>query len=518
MVTVACLATAYKFSSQAINTILTRPLSSYRRGFCRHTSHQAEKTMATIARLAKTYAFRPQATNTTFEDVGYGPLVVERQDLCNEIIQKANPKRSFHISGCKASGKTTLLNQIAQQLVNKGKTVFFFNSASEFHRSDVNDWIRQMAEQKLNAYILVDETQANANSGVFTMLLKNNKNHCLTTIGAGVPEFQTVSGVFKKKITTDRLFVTEDMLSGENILAFFAGTSSGATRDEIRKLLQYIRSHVGGHIYPLMWLAEHLVPLIKNQGYSLNDVIKHYESNEFRSLETFQEMVQRVLPDVLATDIRPLLYRRPDARARLDLQRKGFCDSGGRIISTFLFDNFVSFQQGVGPSLVGELNRRVAGVQQLLCCALPKVTWDDYTAHGGPVEDALTFELLLILSEVLETRLFNPKLINAGTASRKPDLYLNSIVDAYVECVLTAGNNLTERKKLDEHISRFYPNGEDLYYNIGDSDFAVINYQQEGGEPMQPSDQRFKGQIFEERVFTFIMSTKAVYRGTKLLT
>ena len=77
---------------------------------------------------------------------------------------------------------------------------------------------------------------------------------------------------------------------------------------------------------------------------------------------------------------------------------------------------------------------------------------------------------------------------------------------------------MTERKKLDEHISRFFQEGKDLHYNIGHSDFAVINYQQEGTEPIQPSSQRFQGQVFEERVFTFIMSTKEVYRGTVLLT
>ena len=378
-----------------------------------------------------------------------------------------------------------------------------------------------MVDKKLEAYILVDETQANVDSDVFTMLLKNDTNHSLTTIGAAVPEFKTVSNcAFKKRITTDQLFVTEEMLNGEGISAFFAGTSSGARRDEIGKLLQYIRSHVGGHIYPLMWLAEHLVPRIKNEGSSVDDVIKYYESDAFRSQKAFKEMVQRVLPDVLATDIRPLLYRRRDARAQFDLKKKGFCDSSGRIISTFLFENFVSFQEGGGPSLLVQLNRGVAGVQQLLCHALPNVTWDEYMPHGGPIEDALTFELLLILSQVkkLGTRLFNPKLINAGTASRKPDLYLNSSVDTYVECVLTTANNLTERKKLDEHISRFYRNGGDTYYNIGNSDFAIINYQREGSEPMQPSDQRFQGQIFEERVFTFIMSTKEVYRGTAFLT
>ena len=131
--------------------------------------------------------------------------------------------------------------------------------------------------------------------------------------------------------------------------------------------------------------------------------------------------------------------------------------------------------------------------------------------------------MLIILAGVqhLVTRLFNPKLINAGTAGRKPDLYLNSTVDSYVECVLTTAGNESERKKLDEHISRFYRKQYDdplqrvppPYYQIGESEFAILNYQDFGTVPLQPLDQRFQGKIFAQRVFTFLMKTKELYFG-----
>ena len=466
------------------------------------------------------YAFTPQQTNETFEDVGYGPLVVQRRDLLEEIIQYASPKKSVHISGCKGAGKSTVLNQIGELLVSNGKTVFFFENATSFQQLDVNEWIRRMAAVKQEAYILVDETQANVDSDIFTVLLKNTKNHRLTTIGAGVPHYQTISGSFKKSIATDRLFVAEDMLVEEGITDYFASNTTAATGAEIEKLLQFIRSHVGGHIYPLMWLAEHLVPKMKNEGFSVEEVIRYFESNDFRGQQAFQEMVQRILPDVTATDVRPLLYRDPDDRAVADLRKKGFCDSNGMIVSQFLFENFVSHQGGKGTLLATKLNHGIAGVQQLLSHTLPKLNWDQYGPHGGPIEDAMTFELLLGLSKVkqLDTRLFNPKLINAGTAARKPDLYFNSTIDSYIECVLTSANNATDRRSLDEHISRFYPNTDgDVYYNIGDSSFAIINYQVAGTEPLQPENQHFRGQVFDERVFTLVMPTKEVYRGSTLI-
>lgn len=75
-------------------------------------------------------------------------------------------------------------------------------------------------------------------------------------------------------------------------------------------------------------------------------------------------------------------------------------------------------------------------VRQVLMFALPKLHWEQYDAHGGAAEDAVTFELSLLFQRVahLKGKLFNPKLIDARKAGRRPDLYVNSDVDSYVEC------------------------------------------------------------------------------------
>ena len=95
-------------------------------------------------------------------------------------------------------------------------------------------------------------------------------------------------------------------------------------------------------------------------------------------------------------------------------------------------------------------------------------------------------------------------------------------MDTYVECVLTTANNESERKKLDEHISRFYWQGytdrtrrnPPPYYPIGDSAFAMIlNLQTVGKEPLEPFESAFRGKVFEERVFTFQKTTKEVFLG-----
>ena len=68
-------------------------------------------------------------TNPSFEDVGFGPFLVERRELLDEILRTAGPKRSVHISGCKGAGKTIVLVRLGQILTVKyRKLVFYFDT------------------------------------------------------------------------------------------------------------------------------------------------------------------------------------------------------------------------------------------------------------------------------------------------------------------------------------------------------------------------------------------------------
>lgn len=472
------------------------------------------------------YAFSaPDTRNETFEPEGYGPFLVERADLVDEILRRANPKFSIHINGCRGAGKTTLLVQLGEKLRLRNKEVYFFDSATDLNRESSITFVRELVRSKREAFILVDETQSNVDAAPFFILLKNKVGHRITTIGAGIPEFRTASSKFTHKIGTERLFLgSPDVLESEGVIRYFSSNAMVADAQKIRDLLIYLRSYVGGHIYPLMWLAERLVPRLERE--SVAQVTEYFTSPEFRQEENFKLMSERIIPDVSATDIRPLLYKNKDEHALRDLRRKGICDGDNKILSQLVFESILAeLRPTTGlPTL---LNGGREGIQQLFRYSLPVLSWTQYDTHGGPVEDALTFEMLVILAGVqrLQTRLFNPKLISAGTAGRKPDIYFNSIVDSFVECVLTTGNNTNERKKLDEHISRFYwekyqdplQHAPPAYYQIGQSDFAILNYQNFGTVPLQPLDPFFQGAIFDQRVFTFLMPRKEVYLGNTLI-
>lgn len=206
----------------------------------------------------------------------------------------------------------------------------------------------------------------------------------------------------------------------------------------------------------------------------------------------------------------------------VELQRRGFCDDDGKVLSTLLLDIYLN---GIGTTKsapFSTLQSGLQGVQELLTWGTPQISWEHYEAHGGAVEDALTFELLRHLSHVkpLGVMLFNPKLVMASTSARRPDIYLNSTVHCYVECVLTKANTPTSRKDVEDHVLRFFrnTNNSPAHYEIQDANFAILHYQDWGTAPMQLQDATCQ-HCFNERVFTFLMRTSPpqLFLGNTLL-
>jgi hypothetical protein len=153
----------------------------------------------------------------------------------------------------------------------------------------------------------------------------------------------------------------------------------------------------------------------------------------------------------------------------------------------------------------------------------------------------ITFQLLSLLAEVkqVDQRLFIPKLIETEMFARRPDMFLNSTVNAYVECVMTKSGNTTELDLLIADFSQPKPRRKSsrrrvwrtrrirsrrksrrrtcitISLNPG-TYFAVLNFQVYGTTPLQPSP--WWSDVFNERVFTYVMPTKKLFLGNTCLT
>ena len=144
-----------------------------------------------------------------------------------------------------------MLNEIARSLLNERKTVFLFENAAALNRIDVVKFVKLLAHSKQEVWLLIDETQTNVDAELFTLLLKNNKNHAIITIGAGVPEYVSMSQKFSKKYSTDRLFLSSfQMLENEGIVQYFENIATEINEaihtNQVDILLEYIRDYVGG--------------------------------------------------------------------------------------------------------------------------------------------------------------------------------------------------------------------------------------------------------------------------------
>ena len=108
-------------------------------------------------------------------------------------------------------------------------------------------------------------------------------------------------------------------------------------------------------------------------------------------------------------------------------------------------------------------------------------------AHYEPLRGLVHISSLRVV-------LFNPKLVLAATSGRRPDIYFNSTVHSYVECVFTKAYTQTARRDVEKHILRFFRvgNAQSAHYEIQYADYAILHYQDWGTSPMQLEDETCK--------------------------
>ena len=252
---------------------------------------------------------------------------------------------------------------------------------------------------------------------------------------------------------------------------------------------------------------------------SSEQVISYYDSPDFRNSTGYQDICSRVLPPVSPKEMLPLFYSSTEMGDLEPLQKKGFVSEDGKILSSLLVDAYLASLYKPN-TLIANLGAGLEGIAQVLQGTLPGLQWSQYDRFGGPIEDALSFELLSGMARIpqVTARLFNPKLVDSGTSARRPDIYINSQVNSFIQCVLTDGSTREDKKRLDERIGRFLKQDEhsDAYYKLSKGqDWAILNFQKTGTVPLEPSD-KFS-QSFDERVFTFIMADRKIFRGKDLL-
>jgi hypothetical protein len=114
-------------------------------------------------------------------------------------------------------------------------------------------------------------------------------NHNITTITAGISNFSSRLGIFKRTIPKG--------LQSEGVTAYFTADMTSVDKAQMEKLLQQIREYVGGHILlPLLWLAQHCKDEIAVKHLPTSQVFASMESQAFQRSLVFGDLVARFFP------------------------------------------------------------------------------------------------------------------------------------------------------------------------------------------------------------------------------
>jgi hypothetical protein len=106
--------------------------------------------------------------------------------------------------------------------------------------------VKNLIKSGEEAYVLVDETQANHEAALFVDLLKNMEAHNVTTIAAGITSISSLNGTmqFTQRYNTDALFLkTNHDLDNEGVVGYFAPEDlNDEIKAQIRLLLNDIHN------------------------------------------------------------------------------------------------------------------------------------------------------------------------------------------------------------------------------------------------------------------------------------
>mmetsp|Transcript_23876 Transcript_23876/g.39472 ORF Transcript_23876/g.39472 Transcript_23876/m.39472 type:complete len:226 (+) Transcript_23876:168-845(+) len=165
-------------------------------------------------------------------------------------------------------------------------------------------------------------------------LLKNDVGHSLITIGAGV-QCLSISPEASRNHTGQLAYFSVRMICTLTVSRriFPINVPTRIRVQNATTFLNHIRWHRGGHIYPLMRTAELLLPKITAEGQSAEDVIAHYGSPALREREEFKDICRRILPMVSVIEMRLLFFSHKEVDALKQLERKGFVNEHGAIVS-----------------------------------------------------------------------------------------------------------------------------------------------------------------------------------------
>lgn len=468
-------------------------------------------------------------TNVMFPEHWFGQYVLKRDGVVKRVKEaialqlalRPEASQSVYLSGCRGSGKTSLLILLARALTAEGYEVYFFRSARDIPQRASLAFEALLENNTKKVAVLIDEVTADPDAGLFITLLKNNYPH-LVTIGAAVPNFfrTGLSSVFKTALRMTDLVLKEDDGDFQELIKHCEGLK--ATKPEpTRVICKYLLKQCGGHTFPTLAFIEHFFTRDDAKGYlsSLEEFRRYFCGADFAQSSFYKSVRDRCFVQLLDAETERVAFRvlggQVEAGDINSMTRLGWWDPHTRdFISRFLVNACLSaVQPGTdGVLYLDEKKTPEENAELVIVEGLQGMEDSDFKCwrhkSGVKVENGVSFNW----AYKARVKIPNAYLqFQERAESGVVDFYLNGFADTAIEVMLDATktvrpNSTRQSQDIDGHQERLRNDKYDW------KRYVLFNFAMTQDAVVLPRDTSA-----HDKVYTYVRSTNTLYRGAKLL-
>ena len=467
--------------------------------------------------------------NSLFPENQLGQYVLKRDRVVKKVKDamvsqrtlRPEASQSVYLSGCRGSGKTSLLALLARSFKAEGYEVYFFNSAQRIPQHACSVFEALLADNTKKVAVLIDEVASNPDSALFITLLKGSYPH-LVTIGAAVPSYipTRLTAVFKEVLRMTDLVLKEEDEDFQELVQYCVGLK--ATTPELTETVcVYLLRQCGGHTFPTLAFIEHFFTCdsMKNFLVCEEEFYRYFCGQEFSSSMFYKSVRDRCFQQILDAEIEKIVFRILgciyEAGDISTMIRLGWWDPvTNDFISRFLVNVCLSGVKPVVKDVIylDEKRSHEENTELVIMVGLSCMDESDFKCcrheSGVKVEDGVSFNW----AQKARAKIPNAYLsFQERSNSGRVDFYLNGIADTAIEVLLNATQtahptSAQQSQDIDGHLERFR---SDQYHW---KRYILFNFALNSKDVILPRDISA-----HDKVYTFVYSTNTLYRGNKAI-
>lgn len=256
-------------------------------------------------------------SNNLFPMSNFGQYVLTRDRVVRKVMEEVASQLALHpsdspsvyLSGCRGSGKTSLLMLLAKFLKGEGFEVYFFESAQDIPQGAGWEFEAMLEDENNKVAVLIDEVASDPNSGLFTALLKGSYPN-LVTIGASVPLYSPHPASFDSLLRMTDLVLREDDEDFQKLVQYCVELKA-TTPALTRAICKYLLEQCGGHTFPTLAFIEHFFTRDEVRGLLANKTaFDDYFRGPYFACSPFYQLVRNMcFEQLLNAEIEKVAFR-----------------------------------------------------------------------------------------------------------------------------------------------------------------------------------------------------------------